>query len=233
MGNLAASSRRCAIGKYGIRAIECNKSSQICGSKLARPEFRTATFSVYGRDVWVEASYDRCTGTFSERKADDSTGCFQSSNARSCDRIVTDCSRAAHFCLGHRRPMRQRNSDHMAVHIFGRSFCISRLGLDWPITVKSANKANCGTGAAVDIGVIGEHFLGFIAASDDTVATLRGGFTLRTRWEPLFAARQRRHFQGRRMILSANLPRAAKPQDAGATNRLRRSLIKMRCRQAC
>jgi hypothetical protein len=104
--------------------------------------------------------------TFSEREGHDFTGHLQSLNAGFCrGRPGT-----AHFRRAH-RPFCRRNSDHRLL-IFG-AFVSIDLGIADRATGKKAkvlSLANCGMGAAVDIGVIREHVLGFLSVS------LRGGY---------------------------------------------------------
>jgi len=87
------------------------------------------------------------------RRAQYFTGYFQSLDTDSCELIVIDRHRGAHFRSAH-HSFCQRNC--ASAHIFGRRFCIGRrprLAYNGK-SAKVLSMANCGMGAAVGIGVI-------------------------------------------------------------------------------
>ena len=99
------------------------KSPEICGCELARPELRTATFSKCVRDEWVDLLLPS-RRTCSERQGHDFTGHLQSLDTS----FSTDHPGGAHFRSAH-RPFCQPNSDRASAHIFCRGALVS---VDWP-----------------------------------------------------------------------------------------------------
>ena len=91
---------------------------------------------------------------------------------------------------------------------------------------KVLSLANCGMGAAVGIEVIREHVLGFLSVPLTPALTTLGGGFIYSALGLLVCGPQRKQYLEHRMILLANLPWGGERRDGGATNWLRRGLIK-------